>query len=47
MAFIRSDQYSFIRQGIPAVAMSVGYRARIAGSGDCEEVADGAISRAV
>jgi Zn-dependent M28 family amino/carboxypeptidase len=25
-AFIRSDQYSFIRQGIPAVAMSVGYR---------------------
>lgn len=25
-AFIRSDQYSFIRQGIPSVAMSVGYR---------------------
>ena len=25
-SFIRSDQYSFIRQGIPAVAMSVGYR---------------------
>ena len=25
-AFIRSDQYSFIRQGIPAVAMSVGYK---------------------
>ena len=24
-AFIRSDQYSFVRQGIPAVAMSVGY----------------------
>jgi hypothetical protein len=28
-AFIRSDQYSFVRQGIPAVAMSVGY---VAGS---------------
>jgi len=26
-AFIRSDQYSFIRQGIPAVAMQVGYKA--------------------
>lgn len=25
-AFIRSDQYSFIRQGIPAIAMSVGYK---------------------
>jgi len=25
-AFIRSDQYSFIRQGIPAVAMSVGFK---------------------
>jgi Zn-dependent M28 family amino/carboxypeptidase len=25
-AFIRSDQYSFIRQGIPSVAMSVGYK---------------------
>ena len=25
-AFIRSDQYSFIRQGIPAVAMQVGYK---------------------
>ena len=25
-AFIRSDQYSFIRQGIPALAMSVGYK---------------------
>ncbi len=25
-AFIRSDQYSFIRQGIPAVAMGVGYK---------------------
>ena len=24
--FIRSDQYSFIRQGIPAVAMKVGYK---------------------
>jgi Zn-dependent M28 family amino/carboxypeptidase len=24
-AFIRSDQYSFVRQGIPAVAMGVGY----------------------
>ncbi len=24
-AFIRSDQYSFIRHGIPAVAMKVGY----------------------
>jgi len=24
--FIRSDQYSFIRQGIPAVAMSVGFK---------------------
>ena len=27
-AFIRSDQYSFIRQGIPAVAMTVGYKPR-------------------
>ena len=26
-AFIRSDQYSFVRQGIPALAMSVGYAA--------------------
>jgi Zn-dependent M28 family amino/carboxypeptidase len=25
-AFIRSDQYSFIRQGIPSLAMSVGYK---------------------
>jgi Zn-dependent M28 family amino/carboxypeptidase len=25
-AFIRSDQYSFIRQGIPAIAMQVGYK---------------------
>jgi Zn-dependent M28 family amino/carboxypeptidase len=25
-SFIRSDQYSFIRQGIPAVAMGVGYK---------------------
>ncbi len=25
-AFIRSDQYSFIRQGIPSVAMSVGFK---------------------
>ena len=25
-AFIRSDQYSFIRQGIPSVAMGVGYK---------------------
>jgi len=25
-AFIRSDQYSFIRQGVPAVAMQVGYK---------------------
>jgi len=25
-SFIRSDQYSFIRQGIPAVAMQVGYK---------------------
>jgi len=25
-AFIRSDQYSFIRQGVPSVAMGVGYK---------------------
>jgi len=24
--FIRSDQYSFIRQGIPSIAMKVGFR---------------------
>jgi Zn-dependent M28 family amino/carboxypeptidase len=24
--FVRSDQYSFIRQGIPALALKVGYR---------------------
>jgi hypothetical protein len=24
--FIRSDQYSFIRKGVPAVAMDVGYK---------------------
>ena len=28
--FIRSDQYSFIRRGIPALAMKVGYRKGIA-----------------
>ena len=25
-SFIRSDQYSFIRKGVPAVAMDVGYK---------------------
>ena len=29
-SFIRSDQYSFIRHGIPALAMKVGLRARLA-----------------
>jgi Zn-dependent M28 family amino/carboxypeptidase len=34
-AFIRSDQYSFIRQGIPSVAMKVGFA-----PGSAEEVAE-------
>jgi Zn-dependent M28 family amino/carboxypeptidase len=32
-SFVRSDQYSFVRQGIPAIAFKVGYR-----SGTNEEV---------
>ena len=32
--FVRSDQYSFIKAGIPALAMKVGYDGEHAGSGD-------------
>ena len=34
--FIRSDQYNFIRRGVPALAFKVGYEKGIAGRGDGE-----------
>ena len=36
--FVRSDQYSFIRGGIPALAMKVGLRGALAGGGDRRQV---------
>ena len=45
--FIRSDQYSFIRAGIPSLAMKVGYDAGHAGGGDRGEVDRRALPRAV
>ena len=45
-AFIRSDQYSFIRQGIPSLAMSVGFQAGNAGGRDPQAMAHRALSRA-
>ena len=45
--FVRSDQYSFIKLGIPALAMKVGYDDEFARGRDRRQVDRGALSRAV
>ncbi len=45
--FIRSDQYSFIRRGIPSLALEGRLRQGLAGRTDREEMADRALPRAV
>jgi len=45
--FIRSDQYSFVRAGIPALAMKVGYAANHARGGDRAEMDRRAVSCAL
>ena len=46
-AFIRSDQYNFIRHGVPALAMGVGFEKGVSGTGDLQELAHAALSCAV
>ena len=45
--FIRSDQYSFIRRGIPSLALKVGFDKGSPEEQDPEEMADRALPRAV
>ena len=45
--FVRSDQYSFVKVGIPAAGDEGGLRREHAGSGDRGEVDRGAVSRSV
>jgi Zn-dependent M28 family amino/carboxypeptidase len=44
-SFIRSDQYSFILHGIPALAMKDGYAKGQSGRDGFQDLAHGAISR--
>ena len=43
--FIRSDQYSFIRRGIPSLALKVGFDKGLARGSARQEMADGALPR--
>ena len=45
--FIRSDQYSFIREGVPSLAFKVGYQKGYARGADRQDMAEGALPRAV
>ena len=45
--FTRSDQYSFIRQGVPALALKVGFEPGSKERRDRRQVDEGALSRAV
>src|SRR6266568_2711449 len=45
--FIRSDQYSFIRKGVPAVQLDVGYKLDTPQQKLIDEVAAPALSRAI
>ena len=43
-SFIRTDQYSFVQAGVPALAMKFGWDGRIAGVQGVARMAGGAVS---